>query len=213
MRTRWRAVAAALLTACAAGVGQEWEINGLAGGGAYRNLELANRFGRATAGFTPGALFGASLVQHYYRYVSGEIRWTFQRSDLKVASGAETAKFRGSAHALHYDWLIHTQPREAFVRPFFAAGAGFRNYRGTGAERAYQPLSHFALLTRTTEWQPLLSLGGGARVRLSPRISLSAEFRDYLTPFPSKVIQPVGGVRLERWLHDLVPSLALGIRF
>jgi len=213
MRIRWRSVTAALLTACAVGAGQEWEVNGLAGGGAYRNLDMANRFGRAAVGFTPGALFGASLVQHYYRHVSGEIRWTFQRSDLKVASGAETAKFRGSAHAIHYDWLIHAQPREALVRPFFAVGAGFRNYRGTGSERAYQPLSQFALLTRTTEWQPLVSLGGGARVRLSPRISLAAEFRDYLTPFPRKVIEPVGGIRLDRWLHDLVPSLAVGIRF
>jgi hypothetical protein len=213
MRTLFRAVAAALLAAGAACLAQEWEVNGLAGGGAYRNVDLANRFGRATVGLTPGALFGASLVQHYYRYVSGEIRWAFQRSDLKAASGAETVKFRGSAHAIHYDWLIHTRPREAPLRPFFAAGAGFRNFRGTGAESAYQPLSQFALLTRTTEWKPLVSLGAGVRVRLSARISLAAEFRDYLTPFPRKVIEPVGGSSLDRWLHDFVPSLALGIRF
>jgi len=213
MRIRCTSIAAALLAAAAAGLAQQWEVNGLAGGGAYRNLDFANRYGPATVGLAPGALFGASLVQHYYRYVSGEIRWAFQRSDLKVASGGETVKFRASTHAIHYDWLIHTRPREVWVRPFFAAGAGFKQFRGTGAERAYQPLSQFALLTRTTEWKALLSLGGGVRVRLSGRISLAAEVRDYLTPFPSKVIAPVGGASLDRWLHNFVPSLALGLRF
>jgi hypothetical protein len=213
MRIPFGVVAAALLATSAACLAQEWEVNGLAGGGAYRNLAMANRFGQATVGFSPGALFGASLVQHYYRLVSGEIRWTFQRSDLKATSGAETVKFRGSAHALHYDWLIHTQPREAAVRPFFAAGAGFRNFRGTGTENAYQPLSQFVLLTRTTEWKPLVSLGGGVRVRLGQRFSLLAEIRDYLTPFPRKIIEPAGGASLDRWLHDLTPSLGLGVRF
>lgn len=213
MRIPLRAVAAVLLGAGAACLAQDWEVAGVAGGGAFRNLEMANRYGRATVGMTPGALLGASLIQHYYRYVSGEIRWTFQRSDLKVASGGETVKFRASAHAIHYDWLFHTQPRKAWVRPFLAAGAGFRQFRGTGVERAYQPLSQFALLTRTREWKPLLSLGGGVRLRLQGRIWLAAEVRDYLSPFPTQVIAPVGGASLERWLHDIVPSLALGVRF
>ena len=51
------------------------------------------------------------------------------------------------------------------------------------------------------------------RVRLSGRLWLAAEMRDYLTPFPKKVIAPVGGASLDRWLHDLAPSLALGLRF
>lgn len=213
MRIRLRVVAVALAAACAPCVAQHWEVNGVMGGGAHRGAELANRFGRASVGLSPGGLFGASLVQHYYRYVSGEIRWAFQRSDLKAASGAETMKFRGSTHAIHYDWLFHARPREAPVRPFLAAGAGFKQFRGTGAESAYQPLAQFALLTRTREWQPLITVGGGVRVRLSRRIWLAGELRDYLTPFPKKVIAPVGGASLDRWLHDLAPSVALGLRF
>jgi hypothetical protein len=213
MRTHLRVAAVALATACAACLAQHWEVDGVVGGGAYGSADLANRYGRASAGLAPGALFGASLVQHYYRYVSGEIRWAFQRSDLKVASGAETVKFRGSTHAIHYDWLFHARPREAPLRPFLAAGAGFKQFRGTGAESAYQPLGQFALLTRTQEWQPLITLGGGVRVRLSRRFWLTGELRDYLTPFPKKVIAPVGGARLDRWLHDLAPSVALGLRF
>lgn len=213
MGVRLRSVAPVLLLAGAACLGQQWEVNGLAGGSAHLNPDISNRFGSATVGFTRGAVVGASLVQHYYRYISGEIRWVFQPSDLKVGSGGSLVKFDGSTHAIHYDWLIHAQPQDAWVRPFVAAGAGFKAYRGTGAEHAYQPLSQFALLTRTTEWKPLISVGGGLRVRLSERLSLAAEVRDYLTPFPKNVIVPVGGATLGGWLHDFVPSLALGIRF
>lgn len=213
MRIRLSLVAVAWLLGGAVCLAQNWEVAGLAGGGAYRGLSMANSSGRATVGFSAGALFGAALVQHRYRYASGEIRYAFQRSDLRASSGGEVAKFRGSTHAIHYDWLVHTQPRAATVRPFFAAGAGVKGYRGTGTERAYQPLSQFALLTRTTEWKPLICLGAGVRIRLSGRASLAAEFRDYLTRFPINVIAPVGGASLDRWLHDLVPSLALGIRF
>jgi hypothetical protein len=213
MRFPLTPIVAVLLLAPAAGVAQLWEVDALAGAGAYRSLDIANRFGRATVGFTSGAMFGASLLQHRYRLVSGEIRYVFQRSDLKVASGADVVKFRGSTHALHYDWLFHVRPREAWVRPFFAAGAGFKNYRGRGTEQAYQPLSQFVLLTRTDEWKPLLTLGAGVRFRLGGPVWLAAEFRDYLTPFPQQVIAPVAGASLDRWLHDLVPSLGLGLRF
>ncbi|MBM3744365.1 MAG: hypothetical protein FJW34_01035 [Acidobacteria bacterium] len=212
-RARLGSVAATLVLAGAACLGQEWEVNGLAGGSAHRNLDLTNRFGSAQTGFANGVVFGVSLVQHYYDHISGEIRWTCQRSDLMLASGGAAEKFRGSAHALHYDWHFYARPRKAPLRPFLAAGAGLKNYRGTGVERAYQPLSQFALLTRTTEWKPLISVGGGVKVRLSQRWSLTAELRDYLTPFPREVIVPVGGASLDRWVHDLVPTVGLGIRF
>jgi hypothetical protein len=158
-------------------------------------------------------LFGASLVQHYYDHMSGEIRWAFQRSDLRLTSGGTVEKFRGSSHAFHYDWHFYASPREAPLRLFLAAGAGFKQYRGTGVEHAYQPLSQFALLTRTTEWKPLISVGGGVRVRLSERWSLTGELRDYLTPFPRQVIVPLGRASLGRWLHDFVPTLGIGVRF
>jgi len=213
MRTRLSRGLAGLFLLALPGLSQQWEMNGVVGVGAYRNLTLSNAYGRATTGFTTGALFGVSLLQHRYEHVSGEIRYVFQRSDLKVASGGTTAKFRGSTHALHYDWLIHTRPRRAWARPFVAFGSGFKSFSGTGTEQAYQPLSQFALLTRTQEWKPLVTLGAGVRFRLAAWASLAAEFRDYLTPFPRNVIAPVGGATLDRWLHDLTTSLALGIRF
>jgi len=213
MRVRLGLAAATLVLAGAACLGQEWEVNGLAGGSVYRNLGLANRFGSAQAGFATGPMYGASVVQHYYDHMSGEIRWAYQRGDLRLASSGTVEKFRGSSHAFHYDWHFYASPRKAPVRPFLAVGAGFKNYRGTGLERAYQPLSQFALLTRTTEWKPLISVGGGVRVRLGQRCSLTAELRDYLTPFPRKVIVPLGGASLGRWMHDFVPSVGIGVRF
>lgn len=206
-----RVLCGLLLAACCAA--QQWEAGPLAGGGFYNNVSISNAFGRGTTGLAPGPAFGAYLVQNLYKNLSGEIRYTFQRGDLKVSSGNVTAGFRGVTHAIHYDWLLHTRKKGSSLRPFLAAGAGFKGFRGTGTEAPYQPLGKLALLTRTSEWKPLVSLGGGVAVRLAGWAVLRAEFRDYLTPFPQKVIAPVGQANLKRWLHDFLPSVGVGFTF
>lgn len=200
-----------LLAACCAG--QTWEAGALAGGGFYKEVSVSNSFGRGAAGLAPGPAFGGYLVQNLYKKLSGEIRYTFQRGDLRVTSGNVQATFRGVTHAIHYDWLLHTRRKGSSVRPFVAAGAGFKGFRGTGTETPYQPLGKLALLTRTSEWKPLISLGGGVAVRLARWAVLRAEFRDYLSPFPQKVIAPAGQADLNRWLHDFVPSVGVGLTF
>jgi hypothetical protein len=200
-----------LLAACCAG--QTWEAGALAGGGFYNEVSVSNSFGRGAAGLASGAAFGGYLVQNLYKNLSGEIRYAFQRGNLQVTSGNVRASFRGATHAIHYDWLLHTSNRGASLRPFLAAGAGFKGFRGTGTESPYQPLGKLALLTQTSEWKPLISLGGGVAVRLASWAVLRAEFRDYLTPFPQKVIAPAGQADLNRWLHDFVPSLGVGLTF
>lgn len=197
------------LTACA----QNWEVGALAGGGfSINHPKINSPFGSAEAGIANGPVFGAFLTQNLYKHVSGEIRYVYQRGDLELSSGSRQATFRGDSHTIHYDWLLHAAGREAKVRPFLAAGAGFKLYRGTGAETMHQALEEVALLTRTREWKPLVSVGAGVAISLSRWARLRLEVRDYLTPFPRRVIAPIAG-NAPGWLHDLTPTVSLSIRF
>ncbi len=206
-------IAAALLAIAAAAVAQTWEAGVLGGYGVYANSpKITSPYGSAGAGLGRGPVAGAFLLQNLYDYVSGEIRYAYQRGDLSLSSGSRRATFSGDSHAIHYDWLIHTAPREASVRPFLAAGAGFKLYRGTGAETVIQPLEEVALLTRTSEWKPLVSAGAGVVWTLAPWARLRLEFRDYMTPFPKRVIEPAAGGN-PGWVHDLAPTLAFSVRF
>lgn len=192
---------------------QNWEAGVFGGSGFYINHpRISGPSGNAEAGIGGGPAFGAFLTQHLYRRLSGEIRYAYHRGDLQLSSGSLRAAFRADSHALHYDWLLHMAGRDAKVRPFFAAGAGFKLYRGTGTETLVQTLQDVALLTRTREWKPLVSVGAGVTVAISGRARLRVEFRDYMTPFPARVIAPVTGLG-GGWLHELSPTIALILRF
>ncbi len=203
----------ALMLFSFAAFAQTWEIGGIAGGGFHQNLNVTNAAGSATTGFQNGPLFGGYLGQNLYRYISGELHYNYAMSDLKVSGAGTDAQFKGIAHAIHYDFLIHTAPVEARMRPFLAAGAGVKVFRGTGTESVYQPLSQYALLTKTQEWKPLITVGGGSKFRLSPRIYLRAELRDQITPFPKNVIAPAPGAKIQGWLHDFVPMVGISFLF
>jgi len=167
---------------------QRWEIGGATGGGINNSLTVSSFAGSASAGFSPGASVGAFLGQNLYRNLSGELRYDFQVTGLKVSSGGSEATFNGQTHTLHYDVLWHLQTRRARLRPFVVAGAGMRAFRGSGEENAYQPLADFALLTRTEQYKLMVCGGGGVKYALTPRLTLRVEVLDYVSPFPSKVI-------------------------
>jgi len=191
----------------------EWQL-GVAGGyGFPMDVTVTNRSGEAKTGFKPGFAVGAVGSHELYRSVSGEFRYTYRDSDLKVSSGGTEATFRGVAHAIHYDVLVHTRPKGAALRPFFAGGMGIKVYRGTDRESAYQPLNTFVLLTKTQQVVPLVSAGAGLKYAISPHTSLRIEFRDYITPFPKDVIAPAPGAKIGGWVHDLVPMLGISFSF
>ena len=110
----------------------------------------------------------------------------------------------GQSHAIHYDVLVHMTSKESRLRPFLAAGAGVKIYRGTGAEVAYQPLSNLVVLTHTQEAQPLISVGGGVKISVSKRALLRLDFRDYLTPVPSSLLAAPPFSKISGWVHDFV---------
>src|SRR5262249_50757000 len=150
----------------------------------------------ATAGFKSGGAFGAFAGSNLYPHLSGEIRYTYQMSDLKLSSGGTEATFNGVSHAISYDFLYHPANKRSKLQPFVAAGAGIKLYRGTGTERAHQDLSNFAYLTKTQDMRPLITAGGGIKYHISEHLLFRAEVRDFITPFPNKVITPAPGAKL-----------------
>ena len=115
---------------------------------------------------------------------------------------------------LHYDLVLHPRPRRGSkVLPFFAVGGGMKIYSGTGHEVAYQPLENIALLTKTHEIKPMISVGGGFKMILGQRLLLRAEVRDYITTFPRQVIVPLPGTKISGILNDFVPMVGISYVF
>jgi outer membrane protein with beta-barrel domain len=183
---------------------QEWEAGGGGGYGVNRNLDVNAGSVRGTAGLSSGFAFSALVGNQINRWLGGEVRYTYQSDDLRVSSGAAEATAGAESHAIHYDFLIYGTPKEAPVRPFLAAGAGMKLYRGTGSEPAYQPLSNLVVLTHATEAQALISVGGGLKFPVSRRALVRVDFRDYATPVPTKLLATPPGSRLGGWVHDFV---------
>jgi len=143
----------------------------------------------------------------------GEFRYTFRDGDLRLKTGGQEASMEGRSHALHYDVLIHAAPKEAKIRPFGAVGAGIKVYQGIGKEASFQPLSSFALLTKTDQVEPLISFGGGVKFLVSSHAQVRLDVRDYVTPTPDRLFAPRAGGKIQGWLHDFVPLVGVSFVF
>jgi hypothetical protein len=202
-------IAILFLAASGAGFAQQWEFGGLGGGGFLSNVSVSSGPAAATAGFQSGGAFGAFLGQNLYSHLTGEFRYEFLQSNLQLSSGGSTAQFNGMAHAIHYDLLYHTNRKNSPVQYFGALGGGAKIFQGTGTEAAYQPLYQFGYFTKTRQTVGMLSVGGGMTYKLGPRMFLRAEVRDFITPFPTKIITPPQGVKYGSILNDIVPMVGL----
>ncbi|MEO7142779.1 MAG: outer membrane beta-barrel protein [Bryobacteraceae bacterium] len=218
-RVAMRAARCALLTCSMllamtpAAFGQKWEFGAGAGGGFYTSETVTSPAGNADAKFAMGLAGSAWLVNNSGRLLSGELRYDFQQGDMKLTSGGASASFGAQSHAIHYDFVLNAMPAGSRIRPFVAAGGGVKIYRGTGTEVEFQPLGNIALLTKTHELKPLVSVGGGVKFRISNAISLRVEVHDYLTPFPQQVIAPALNAKVGGWLQDIVPMIGLSFVF
>lgn len=184
---------------------QRFEFGVGGGGSFYTKGAIAGDSASADAGFQPGFAATAYLGQNLYRYVSGEVRYSFERNTMSLTSGSASATFAGRSHMMHYDLVLHTAPVNAHIRPYVLAGAGIKGYQGTGTEVVFQPLENVALLTKTSQWVPLVTFGAGIKVSVGKRTILRLEFRDYMSPFPADVIAPVPPGKAPGWLHNFVP--------
>lgn len=185
----------------------------MAGGGFTNGVTVSNGIGSATTGFANGLATGAILGQNLYSRFGGELHYTVDFSDLRISGSGQSATFKGQTHSVHYDILVYGRPRGARLRPFAIAGGGMRDFRGVGTESPYQPLSNFALLTKTGQWTPVVTFGGGIKYTIAPRVLLRVEVQDYFSRFPTQVIAPAPGAHLSGWLNDLVPMAGITFVF
>ncbi len=202
-----RVLRVSIFAMCAgtAAFAQQWEFGGVAGGGFMNNVSASG----ATAGFAPGLVAGAFVGSGFSPHFSGELRYEYSQSDLQLSGGGQTAKFNGVAHAVHYDVLYRFRSSESRTQFFAAVGGGMKLFQGTGTEEAYQPLNQYGYFTKTQQVRPLLSAGGGVIFRLTPKLALRAEVRNFLTPFPTQVLTPAPGVRYGSFLNDIVPMVGI----
>jgi hypothetical protein len=169
---------------------QQWEIGAGAGYGLYRNVRVNAPAGTAAVGVRDRFVLTAILGEDLYPRISGEVRYTYQDGDPFVESGSAKANIQGQSHSFHYDVLVHTHNRESRMRPYIAVGVGAKLYRVTGPENPDQPLASIARLAARDETKPLVTAGGGIKLRVADRYRLRFEFLDYVTPFPRNVIRP-----------------------
>jgi hypothetical protein len=204
----------AALVCAPAAMAQKWEVGAGVGGAFYNSQTFTSAAGSANASLGTGIVASAWIGNNPRAHFGGELRYEFGSSDLKLSSGGSNATFSAVTHAIHYDIVWHFATDEASIRPFVAAGAGVKDFIGTGTEIPNQPLSSIGLLTKTSQIRPLISIGGGVKFRVGSRAVLRLEVHDYLTPFPNKVIAPALGAKGgSGWLMDFVPMVAIAYTF
>lgn len=193
--------------------GQRFEFGLFGGSSMYSKGTVKSGSAEIRAGFDPGIAAGLTLGQNMYSRLGGEVRYTYMRNQMQLSGAGQSADFGGESHAVHYDLVLHTSSFGSAVRPYVSFGGGVKQFRGTGTERAFQPLSQFAVLTRTSDLKPLISFGGGVKVAVSQRVLFRFDVRDYYTQVPSKVITPIPGSSFGGWIHNLVPTAGFVFTF
>ncbi|MBK5291528.1 MAG: hypothetical protein JJE04_07640 [Acidobacteriia bacterium] len=191
----------------------EWEVGALGGFSYARGVSVKGPAGSATAGFANGGVLGVFGGNDMYEHWSGEVRYLYRFSNLRLSSGGTTVSFGGHTHIIHADFLGHFAPRRARVRPFIAFGAGVKGVQGTGIESAGQPLGRLAALTHTSELLGFADVGAGVKVSLTRSVRFRVEVRDYISPKPTKVIAAAPGATLSGVLNDIVGTAGISFTF
>lgn len=200
---------AILVLAPAAAFAQKWEVGVDGGAGLLNTVNVTGAPNSATAGFAPGFVAGGFIGENMYRHISGEIRYEFMQSDLRLTSGGQTAQFNGVAHAIHYDVAYRTGNSESNARFFVALGGGVKTFVGNGTEEAVQPLSQYGYFTKTKTVKPMGTVSVGFTAHISRNISLRGEIRGITSPFPDAVLTPPPGVKYGTMLTEIVPMVSI----
>ena len=195
----------------------KWEISGVGGGSVYRDLKAGggSPIRAAKFGFFDGITAGAVVSQTGGGHWGGEFHYLFQTNNMRLrgaegASGA--ADFAAQSHSLHYDVLLYAAGKQARVRPFVAAGPGFKSYQANGQERAFQPLNNIVVFSPEHEVKFLVSAGGGVKVKLHKNALVRVDVRDYVTGIP-KNFTAFPGIQLSGQFHNLVATGGIGVVF
>jgi hypothetical protein len=192
---------------------QQWEIGGAIGYGVYTSARVNGPGAEAQVGIGNRFAAGAVVTENLYDHFSGEVRYTYQDGDPFISFNGRRANIQGQSHTFTYDVLFQARGREARLRPYLAAGVGGKYYRTTGPEPLVQPAPGIALLLPRNEWKPVASLGGGVSYVVARRVVFRADFRDYITPFPSHLFLPVNLATDRGIFHQFTPLFGISYGF
>jgi opacity protein-like surface antigen len=212
---RWAAPLFALVVfPCAAQDQHDWELGAGGGYGFYHAASVIAPAGTVTAGIRNRFAITAWLTEHAFDYISGELRYTYQDGDPFLEAGRRQTNLQGQSHAIHYDVLVHTRPQDPHrIRPYFAAGLGLKRYRVSGPPNPDQPFTSIAQLNATSENKFLLTLGGGVSATYGSHLRVRADFRDYITTFPKKIITPVPLATARGLFNQFTPMVGVAYVF
>lgn len=192
---------------------QPWEI-GVLGGFAYTAGMKAERGSlEATPDLKPSVIFGVTAGHNTYKRLGGEINYLYRMTDARLKSGGTTASFSSNVHLLTFDLPYYFADREAKVRPYIIFGGGMKLLRGSGIERANQPLGNIAVFAATKELLPVADVGFGVKVKAGKFGQVRFEARDYLSPAPNEVIAPFPGGKIKGVWNDFVVLAGYSFRF
>jgi opacity protein-like surface antigen len=206
-------LAAAVLALSPAARAQNWEFGGGAGGSFYPSNTVTNGSASASLGAQTNIAAGLWLANNINDKWGGEVRIDYARGDLKLSNSATQTTFNSEAYALHYDFQYHFSHATARIRPYVAAGGGVKYYRGIGSQVLFQPLSQFVLLTQGTQLEPMISVGGGLKFKITEHLGFRLEVHDYITPVPKDIITPNIGSKISGWMQDITPMAGISYLF
>lgn len=192
---------------------QRFEFGGGIGGTFSTSKTITGSGGTAEASLPKGLAGSIWLGHNMYRLVGGEFRYDFETGDYKLKGSGQEVSFGGRSHSVHYDVHVHFSPLGSKVRPYVLVGGGVKRYSGTGAERAFQPLSRIAVLSNTNELKAMMTFGAGLKMSIGHNLNVRLEFRDTMTPFPGKIILPTSGGNPGGWVHDFSPLIGISYVF
>jgi hypothetical protein len=180
-----------------------WEVGALGGWGWTNDLTAKGPAASATTGLNSGGAIGVFGGDDMYDHLSGEARYIYRFSDLKLSSGGTHVDFGGHTHIAEGAFLYHFHSRQSHIRPYFAFGGGVKILQGTGMGSAAQPLVRFAALTATQDILPTADVGFGVKFNLGTHARIRVEVRDYISGPPEKVITAAPGVSISGVMNDV----------
>jgi hypothetical protein len=192
---------------------QGWEFGVASGAGFNRKADVATPAGSASLQFRSGAIFSTYFAQNPYRYVGGELRYTYMLDDLALKAGGVETVLPGKAHLVHYDLVVHSNGGSR-VQVFGAFGGGVKVFQLDAPSAPNPAQGAYLFRNQSRTIAPAASFGGGVKVKATPRLMVRFDVRDYVSPFPTQALTESPSVKFSNdILHNVVAMAGFSVAF